>query len=256
MQTGVSPTVWADATDGPPPIQLSVVGASPLPVAEQLAGDPEFSGTIVLGFVPRILYNASGAAEDITRALVGEHQRVLRSPARRSELALAGTVAGRLVIQSPELRVTRLLAALWSGERPQPARWRGLRDRFTPMDAGRIPAGPAEYEAFVQGLSVPDESQVRAIVSRLRTAAELQSRKGGRLVVVALPTCGEVRDVEERYFPAGRFWAPLAEALPGRTVWSHDHPAMLDFTCADGSHLDQGDAPGFTRALARRLGEL
>jgi len=254
IQAAIDPLVWADATNGEPPIQLALVGSSPVPILENLAADPEFAGTIVYGVVPRFFFNAERAAEDVPASMVRVYQETRSSPARRVEIALANGVAGRLVIRNPELTAPRLIDALVKRSLPQRPRMRARADRFTPVEVSPVP-GDQDYERFFRAVRPMSSLDVEAFAARLQAAVDHQQAKGGAVVFVALPACGEVFSLQEAYFPKSEYWDRFARSISAPVLWAYDYPELLDFECGDGSHLGAADVPAFTRALAARVAE-
>ena len=77
--------------------------------------------------------------------------------------------------------------------------------------------------------------------------------KGGEVFFIHLPSCGEVKTIEENYVPRKRYWNIFAREVSAFTVHSDDYPQLQNFTCMDGSHLNYDDAKHFTRELAAIL---
>jgi hypothetical protein len=253
LQTDVDPIEWRDEVGGPAPIQLSMVGTSPLPIAEAVASDIDFEGTLVLEVMPRFFWNTSPTAEQAAEAMVRRYRASEVSPSARIERWIWARTAGRLVVQNPELRLPRLLEALWARRPVQPVRWRSRTDRFTPMDRALVTGAPGDEEAFYQAVATPTPSDVTEVIERVLRLASLLESRGGELVLVGLPACGASRELEERYYPRSEYWDRLVDGSGVRAILAYDHAELTEFSCADGSHLDYRDVPAFTRALARRV---
>jgi hypothetical protein len=80
----------------------------------------------------------------------------------------------------------------------------------------------------------------------------IQSR-GGRVVFVRLPSQGELWDLHSRRYPRERYWDLWAGKSDAAFVHFKDIPGMSAFDLPDLSHLDQRDAPIFTRLLLVEL---
>jgi hypothetical protein len=91
-------------------------------------------------------------------------------------------------------------------------------------------------------------------VLRLRQLAAQIRDRGGRVLFVRFPSSGMIRMLEERRFPRDRFWDELARHVDAPALHFDDVPALRDFTCPDGSHLDMRDRARFSAALAGALG--
>jgi hypothetical protein len=79
--------------------------------------------------------------------------------------------------------------------------------------------------------------------------------RGGRVVFVAMPSSGLVRDIDERRFPKELFWNRFITIVKAPAVHFEDVAALSRFTCPDGSHLDMRDQMEFTRALASSVND-
>jgi len=87
----------------------------------------------------------------------------------------------------------------------------------------------------------------RAMISKIES-------RGGRVLFVAMPTSGMVREIDERNYPREQFWDRFVDIVGVPAVRSSDNPTLAGFTCPDGSHLDFRDRVQFTIAMARALG--
>lgn len=84
------------------------------------------------------------------------------------------------------------------------------------------------------------------IVSHM--ASTIQAR-GGHVIFVALPSSGMVREIEKRRYPREQFWSRFINESGVTGVHSAYEPALQNFICPDGSHLDMRDRARFTRKL-------
>ena len=77
--------------------------------------------------------------------------------------------------------------------------------------------------------------------------------KGGDVVFVSMPTCGQVKIIEEEYVPRSEYWDVFARQIKAHTFRSEEELQFLDFKCTDGSHLNYDDAIRFTHKLGSLL---
>ncbi len=80
--------VW-ERLDGRRPVQLALEGSSPVTVMEQLAGDPDFTGTLLVGVAPGLFFSGYELRRQRDGPLSGRDT----DPAVRAE----GVDAGRAV---------------------------------------------------------------------------------------------------------------------------------------------------------------
>ena len=78
---------------------------------------------------------------------------------------------------------------------------------------------------------------------------------GGRVVFLQMPVDGETRALEDERCPRAQNWDRLLSRTGAVGLHYLDHPELAAFRTGDGSHLDRRDAPAFTRALLRILGD-
>jgi hypothetical protein len=256
VQAALDLDVWESAT-GARPIQLAVLGSTPLPALDDLAEDSEFRGLVLVDLLPLHAFDALGSRANVEAAL-DEYEASLVSPSRRTEAVLRFLVSSAFVFRDAVLSPPGVLTRARRGERaiPNPAIFRS--DRFTRFDytgrsfLRRVPRAetPANYEAARRRGRPADDAQYEVIVQRLEAAVETIQSRGGRVVFIALPACGTRKEIEEERYPRARYWDPLAARTTAIAIHADDYPQLLDFDCYDGSHMDMRDAAVFTRRLA------
>lgn len=260
IQAALEPGVFQAAMGGVPPVNLSLPGNSPLPILEYLADSTDFRGLVLAELLPLFVFDATLRSEARGRDVIARYGRERGSPAELWENWLLVHGLQHLVFRAPALLPERFVAEARAGRRPLAGNVALRADRFGPVhqrpltttrpwDAvqgfhgleygvaektGR-PANAGEYAAFVQRI----ERSVNTILDR-----------GGTVVLLYLPACGERRSIEERRYPRGRYWDPLAQSTRAVAIATEDYPTLMNFDCFDGSHIDAGDAPRYTRALA------
>lgn len=250
IQAAIDPDAWADAVGGDPPLQLALVGSTPLPVMRHLAMDTSFHGLAVVGIVEMYMFNAEPGNRRGDDA-IAEYRALMTSPARR-----AGVVLDRLLPQSFLVRHRRLsfagiLEAMWEGHAPINPPANMQRNRWMEFEGSRLEPDDFDYSEF-ETLGRPASAAERdAIIDELDGYIETIQNRGGRVVLVAFPACGQRRGIEARRYPRNEYWDPLAARTPAETINAYDVPELMHFSCADGSHLDAADAQRFSQVLAR-----
>jgi hypothetical protein len=250
-QAGIVPKEWADTVGGEPPLQLALLGTSPVRALEYLAEETDFRGLAVVGVVDMYVFDAEATGEHVDEA-IAEYRAVETGPARRSGVALQHIIPGSLLMRNQHLTLGGVLESMWKRSAPknspanmQPDRWiEFVRDRLRPEDI--------DYTEFENAGRPATVAERDSIIADIRACIETIRARGGAVVLVAVPACGQRRAIEDRRYPREMYWDPLARAVaPAPAIRCYDVPALMDFTCADGSHLDAADARRFTRELAR-----
>jgi hypothetical protein len=272
------------ARTGLEPVQLAVDGSSFVPVLEGLAADPAVRGTVIVDFLDHLLthrdedtahawqraYERSRARVDLPdfdraeRWLSGAWRQRLRSYADGAlpwgalvHRVLASTPLPQYLVTRPDRSrlgdYTQVAMPAFYYQRVlrelgRDARSRGAGLTWSEFDAAlrarieQIPPRTDAVDAYLAG--------VRALAAQARA---LRAR-GGRVHFVVLPTSGLVRLLGERRFPRALFWDRLAREVGAPALHFEDVPALREWTCPDGSHLDVRQRAAFTHALVDALG--
>ncbi len=250
IQTDVDPQVWAEEVGGEAPIQLGMAGTPSLTVLENLAADRSFAGLVVFDVVPLYLFNGDACYENRAREYVAVYEETMSSPAKICEARLTLLTRGRFAFQDPALSLSVLAALPWQEERPVRPAYLMRPDRFTPMDFSTVEPVETNLERFETLGRPAGRKELRALLDRIGRAVVRIQGRGGRVVLLALPTSGQRAQIEERRHPRALYWDRLAKETRAATVHAADYPSLSRFVCPDGSHLDVSDTAGFTRALA------
>jgi hypothetical protein len=253
---GIDPAVLGERL-GRRVSQLSINGGSPLPVLEELAATRHrFRGLILVDLVPRVAFDPTGRGERTTRGYLDNYRTFSVSPAQRIEARLTSLVQRRLVCRNPSVSWKRMLAAVSQGKWPRPAPAYRRSDRLL-----RIEFSPADLEkrrktllARARRAGIPASTQaMNDIVRRFRHATEMIESRGGKLVLIYMPTSGMLKDAEQKRFPRIKYWDEVVKEIGVASIHVDDLPALQVFVCPEGSHLDQSDAAAFTSRLASAI---
>jgi hypothetical protein len=280
MQNDVDlPTLRHDT--GFAPVQLGLSGSSFLPVLRDLATDPDVKGTIVVNF------EADALALPPHDDLAANYERTYESRSHGTALdfahvedRLSGELHFRLRSYADGTRpLTALLDRIIPWEKAKPYYVSLQPDRqvkldFSLLNIHRYALLRAEHEISesFQYSAHADETGLRADIENaittmkpvddhrfqdnLRSVDDMASAieaRGGRLIFVIFPRDGLIRRIQDARYPRDRFWAPFSQAVKAEMVSYQDVPALQDFSCPDGSHLDERDQARFTAALVDTL---
>lgn len=244
--------------------QLAIDGSSFLPTLHDLARDPSFSGTVLVGvaevwFLPRY-YPRQQAFVDYCYERWGT--------SRKLDGLVSWWLQERLLIAQPglsfEALVDRWEAQLANGQSPSmpgriyviPRRDRSAAARFDLVDVERLRLAAIESRLeFRQEFREEQLTPGRwlAWAAYVETLVQMIQGRGGRVVMVRLPTTGEWWELDRSDFPREQYWDRFAAATTATTIHFEDVPALNEFELPDTSHLDVSDQDSFTRALVNEL---
>jgi hypothetical protein len=262
-QAALDPAVWHARVGGGRAFQLAINGTSAIPILEHFAEDETFAGLLIVEVNPALDFECDRANEARAARYIEAYRQTVSNPARWAE-AFLRTRLPALVFMRPELsfggwrrRLGRTLSEKdFDGLFPKPPFWNRRADRFTPLDFTRMDYQRREGHLidWLRSRGQPAAgAELAGLVSRVRSSVKRIERRGGIVILVHLPHCGELRRQEEARYPPSIYWAALDSALEF-TVHFAVYPRLRAFSCPDGSHLDWRDSAAFTEALAEVIG--
>jgi hypothetical protein len=264
-----------DELGGPLPIQLATVGSNCVGILADLAADPTYAGTTIVGVVPGLIAAGGGPPVATPKRYLDFYHR--RSLADRSELELALFLEDRLAfINQDDLT----LAALLENHLGLPAREGvyapDLPDYMYTLDRNRqadlVGGDDAEAMAAIQQVWLPlmggppkpdvftDDQWAKLLedgwlanLASLVASVEAIEGRGGAVIFSRLPSSGGVLEIEEATMPREKIWDRILEETGAPGVYFSDHPELARFECPEWSHLDPADATEYSRQFARIL---
>ena len=254
--------VWERLT-GERPIQLAIEGTSPLPVMEDLAADPNFTGRLLIGVAPDIFFSGFTYRGDV---LPYFHKQ---SPSQRSgnwlskrllepflafydpDFALATVVKRQAWPLRPGLRkstdVRKLLVQdtdrnsyMWSKVEADPD-YRALARSIWAQD----------FDGPLPGMDTPEKKQ-EAIDKQIQRAVDALTKlraRGVEALFLRAPSGGEYYAFEQRELPRAISWDLLLQRTGAPGIHFEDHPELQGLETPEWSHLSASDARKFTSAL-------
>lgn len=252
--------VW-ERLAGERPIQLALEGTSPVPLLEDLAGDPDFTGRLLVGVAPDLFFTGfsyRGKAFEVYRD---------ETPSQRAGQWLSMTLL------EPWLAFYDSDFALMTVLRRQPwPRREGVfvfedvrklmvtaRDRSTRM--WHKVASDSAYAAMAQRIWAQDfdsppeggpeaERKTRnEQIERAAAAARKLQARGVEVIFVRPPSIGRYLAFENRRFPRAETWDVLLEQSGAPGIHFEDHPELQGYRLPEWSHISAEDADRFTAAL-------
>ena len=256
--------VW-ERIIGERPIQLAIEGTSPVPMLEDLAADPAFTGRLLVGVAPQQFFGAFAFRANV---LPYYHKQ---SPSQRSgnwlskhllepylafddaDFALAALVrrlpwpARAGVPARPDVRKLSVQVGadrnshMWRKAETDPAYQTILRNRWKMM-----------FDAPLPTMETPEKAQalIDEQIERAAKAVDALRKRGVEVLFVRAPSAGPFHDYEQRVFPRQRTWDVLLARTGAPGIHFEDYPEMQGYELPDWSHLATADAERYTATLA------
>ncbi|MEO5722670.1 MAG: hypothetical protein ABIR71_14565 [Chthoniobacterales bacterium] len=254
--------VWEQAL-GERPIQLAIEGTSPLPMLEDLAGNKNFTGRLLVGVSPDVFFTGFGYREGVV-----EFHRKETLAQRAGQWLSLHFVEPFFAFYDDDFKLMTVLK-----RQPWPTRT-GVKTllevrKLTIQDADRnttmwskVENDPAYRElcrtVWAQGFDLPMpgletpadfERVAHAQIDRAVAAVTTLRKRGVPIIFVRPPSIGPYLAVENRDFPRAKSWDLLLArtGLPG--IHFEDYPELQGYESPEWSHLSAGAAARFTGAL-------
>jgi len=254
--------VWEQLT-GERPIQLAMEGTSPVPMLEDLADDPDFTGRLLVGVAPDVFFSGFAYRGDVL-----PYYRK-QGPSQRSGNWLSmHLLEPYFAFYEPDFAMATVFA-----RQPWPLR-PGMRQRtnvrkLSITDADRntrmwdkLVVDPA-YRALARsiwaedfggplpGMDTPEGKRKtidEQIVKAAAAIAKLRAR-GVDVLFVRPPSNGPYYAFEQKYLPRAETWDLLLQRTGAPGIHFEDHPQLQGFDLPEWSHLSASEADRFTAAL-------
>lgn len=251
--------VWERLT-GERPIQLALEGTSPVPILEDLAADPDFTGRLLIGVAPVLFFSDFSRRVDVLPYY--RHQ----SPAQRagqwlsmqlepvlafydSDFALSTVVRRQpwpvRAGAPPEVEVRKLSITdadrntrMWNKVEDDPAYRALTRDIWKRLLTSRPPPPPAAAIAL-------REKQIDRAVAAI---AKLHARDVP-VLFLRPPSAGLWLQIERGAFPRVETWDPLLARTGAPGIHFEDYSQLQGYELPEWSHLSASEADRFTAAL-------
>lgn len=276
IQLGVDLGVLREET-GLEPVQLAIDGSSFGPILAGLAADPAIRGTVLVDYSDNTVIDFAGAATVYQRYYERHGDNSIEySPYIRTEKLLGEALHEQLRVYADGASPFSSLLIRIAGNTRQGQYLITFPDRSRMADYSLVDMPRFYYMRVITNLGEnldPASANISTVLERkiatllpldnhtflqqakaIRVMVEQIQAHGGRVLFVVMPTGGMVREIEERRYPRALFWDRFVKEVGAPALRSVDNPALRNFACPDGSHLDMRDRPDFTRALSRALG--
>ena len=253
--------VWKRLAGGAP-IQLAFEGTSPLAFVEDLAGDPRFTGRLIVGIDPQVFFRESGGLHADAIAFARKE-----SPSQRIGQWLSmHLIEPYFAFDGPDFALETVLARQdWPARPGKP--WLTQVRKLADTQADRNTylwskvADDPQYRALARGiwherfapaLDPPPEQLRKTIKEQIdrtaRAVAKLRAR-GVEVLFLRSPSDGEYLAYERRLFPRAKTWDALLAASGAPGIHFEDYPELQGYYLPEWSHMTRAEAERYTVAL-------
>ena len=252
-----------ERVSGERPIQLALEGTSPVPVLEDLADDPQFTGRLLVGVASDVFFTGFSY-----RGSVFKHYRKETPSERFGQWLSMHLVEPWLAFYDPDFALaTVLLRQNWPLRPgiPQRTLVRKLAesgpDRNTHLWS-KLETDP-QYRALARHIWAEKFGPVNAAerteldksteaqIKRAAVAVAKLRARGVPVLFVRPPTAGEYLAYDQRDFPRARTWDVLLARTGAPGIHFEDYPELQGYNLPEWSHLSATEAQRFTEALVR-----
>jgi len=252
---------------GERPIQLAIEGTTPLPMLEDLAGNPNFTGRLLVGIAPDVFFTGFGYREGVLKYYTNE------TLAQRSGQSLSMLlIEPFFAFYDDDFRLmTVLKRQKWPGRPGLPdfldvrklamqeadrntSMWSKVENDLAYRDLCRK-VWSQFFNEPLPGMETPADLERVGNEQIERTVAALAKLRTRSVPVVFVrpPVDGEYLQFESRDFPRAKTWDSLLARTGAPGIHFEDHPELQGFNLPEWSHLAASDAERFTEALCAIL---
>jgi hypothetical protein len=253
--------VWEQAT-GERPIQLAMEGTSPVPMLEDLAADPNFTGRLLVGVAPQVFFGAFAVRGDVLPYFHKE------GPSQRIGNWLSmHLLEPYFAFYDGDFKLNKVIKRQNWPARPGVPPYRDVRklavsepDRNTHVwdkvatDASYRELARNIWRQFFRvppGMETPEKARklIGEQIARAAAAVAKLRARGVTVVFVRPPSSGEYYAFEQKYFPRAETWDLLLTRTGVRGIHFDDYPQLQGYYLPEWSHIAAPDAARFTAAL-------
>lgn len=262
--------VWRAETQTQP-LMLAVQGSSPIPLLKDIVENTDFSGTLIIGVTPPLLFSTIyPQAEFMQRpqSLVEYYKN--RTYAQRLNHVLSVPLQKNLAFirdgdesWDSDVDLKTLLKQIQLKERSGPFyppfyNFEDISlDRHMKMpkrmetDTAYANTIKKVWQTILSGDRPPPEKE--ATISAFVELSKKYMERGGNLILLRCPSSGLFKEVEDKGFPREAFWDELVKRTGAKAYNYQDYPQFEDLFLPEWSHLATEDAQFFTKEFIKIL---
>lgn len=255
--------VWEKVT-GERPIQLAMEGTSSVPLLEDLADDPDFTGRLMVGVTPDLFFSGFAYRGDV---IPYYHNQ---GPSQRSGHWLSQHLfEPYLAFYEPDFALATIVKRqAWPAREGvitrRPVRKLRVSDSDRNTMMWRKVEIDAEYRALVRSIwaerlngppppmmDTPEKRKklIDQQITRAQNAIKKLRSRGVKIVFLRPPSAGEYYAFEQKVFPRESTWNILLKSSNTTGIHFEDYPELQNYDLPEWSHLSASEANRFTAAL-------
>lgn len=251
-------------------IQLSIEGASPLPVLDNLANDKKFKGKMIIDVTEGLFFSTSDFANGEPNTRIDFYKK--RTPAQLFSFGVNRILESKLVFLDKDFySLNALLEKTRIPSRPgvftMPVfprdfslvhfdRQDYMSERFV-TDTNLQNQVKGIWDFFRRTIAEPPATgqKLDSILTTVKNDVDKIKARGGQILFVRTPSSGPYLMGETMGFPRAQYWDRLLAFTNCPGIHFADYPAIAHFQCPEFSHLKPADAIIFTKNLVKILQE-
>lgn len=258
---------WESIT-GKKPIQLALEGTNPRPMLADLAKDPNFKGTVIVGVTEVLFFQP-----DHNHFEIQANKRIEKYPkwslSEQASFRINKVLESNfLFLQESVFSLNSLLKRLPIESRPGVFVFPNFPMKFADTQFNRQ---TGMTEAFVADTSMQSEVKgiwkklvftpkaasggdtLDGIIKSVKADVDKIKARGGKVVFVREPSSGSYLEMELNNYPRALFWDRLLKETNCVGIHYADYPETANFVCPEWSHLRPKDAVSYTTSLINQL---
>jgi len=262
---------WEKQT-GIQPIQLANAGASPLPVFHDIVENTDFKGTLVVGVTPPLFFSTTyPMAPPWDRAASRSKFYKDQTYAQQLNYSLSIPLQNTFAFISndeeewyDDINLKALLKTIKLPKRTANPNMPPFY-RFQDIDINRnvrmkqkVVTDTAFANSiktvwhFFMSADIPPPDKEGTIAFFLKDLEKFKTR-GGKVILVRLPSSGFFHDLETNGLPRKDFWDELVKKAAVPAYYYSDYKELSGFDTPEWSHLSGPDATIFTERFVKIL---
>lgn len=246
-------------------IQLANVGSSPKPILDNLAGDKNFKGKLVIDVTEFLFFSQDPFVNKTPLENLEYYKK--ETPAQKFSFVVNHALESQLYfLDKEEYSLNALLAGAGIPNRRGVYEFPDFPAGFTPVtfnrqcymtdqlvnDTNKLNQVKMVWEMFgkmaAQMPPITDEA-IDGIIASVKASCDKIQARGGKVIFVRTPSSGPLLAVERMAFPREKFWNKLLSVTGCEGIHFEDYPTISKFECPEFSHLSVPQAMSYTKTL-------
>jgi hypothetical protein len=257
------------------PVQLAIDGSPFMPVLQDLAQDPNVTGTIIVSVNTNLSIDEKSRSSSWVKYYENNIKNNDKEPYKVINDAITIFFENNMVTRLEGAKPYTVISALAFKEasfgnylvthfdRSRDADYNKVKmpqfymQRLQRHYGKNIPRGKVSIEEFfstyenkINNIKSINNSDYVDKINYLISLINIIEDRGGNVVLVRFPTSKLIWDIDHKKYPREKFWNELTK-LHKRSIHFSDYPSLSKFDLPDGSHLDIRDKKEFTESLMR-----